>query len=167
MMQQSSSKRRIKKWIFDKQQKGSTHTNRRQRYKSMGDLEVPRYKFSGDIEPGAVTSANNNGAAKGKKHSFSTTLQAEIDDLRQLQLGTKVSCESPPRNSRKERKQNSKTRKLANNSNPDSEKQKAGKNGGRKLSPALTSESPSFEFLAPSWINFKFNRQAILDALVY
>ncbi|KAG8254170.1 hypothetical protein J6590_015055 [Homalodisca vitripennis] len=55
--------------------KGNTHTNRRQRYKSMGDLEVPRYKFSGDIEPGAAASPNNNGAAKGKKHSFSTTLQ--------------------------------------------------------------------------------------------
>uniref|UniRef100_A0A1B6I4Q5 m7GpppN-mRNA hydrolase n=1 Tax=Homalodisca liturata TaxID=320908 RepID=A0A1B6I4Q5_9HEMI len=159
--------RRIKKWIFDKQQKGNTHTNRRQRYKSMGDLEVPRYKFSGDIEPGAAASPNNNGAAKGKKHSFSTTLQAEIDDLRQVQVGAKASCESPPRNSRKDRKLNSKTRKLANNTNPDGEKQKPGKNGARKLSPALTGESPSFDFLAPSWINFKFNRQDILDALVY
>uniref|UniRef100_A0A1B6MNL8 m7GpppN-mRNA hydrolase n=1 Tax=Graphocephala atropunctata TaxID=36148 RepID=A0A1B6MNL8_9HEMI len=158
--------RRIKKWIFDKQQKGN-QTNKRQRYKSMGDLEVPRYRLAGDTEPGATFATNTNGGGKVKKHSFSTALQAEIDDLRQLQLENKLPSESTPRNSRKDRKLHTKTRKLATNTNQDGEKPRTGKGPAKKLSPVLPRGSPSPELYAPSWLNFKFNRQAILDALVY
>lgn len=61
--------RRIKKWIYEKQQK-SGQTGRRQRYKSLGELEGSR----SNLDPGV----NGNSGAKSKKHSFSTALQVKL-----------------------------------------------------------------------------------------
>jgi len=141
--------RRIKKWIFEKQQKG-VYTSRRQRYKSMGDLELAKQR-GGVGEAESSPQGNTNANARTKKHSFSTPLQAEMDELRQLQSGTKTS-------GRKERKQNAKSRKLANTLTQDVEKQNPTKILSR---PAL----PELDFSAPSWMNFQFNRQAILECL--
>lgn len=61
--------RRIKKWIYEKQQK-SGQTGRRQRYKSLGELEGSK--------PNADPGVNGNSGAKSKKHSFSTALQVKL-----------------------------------------------------------------------------------------
>ncbi|XP_054287061.1 m7GpppN-mRNA hydrolase-like isoform X1 [Macrosteles quadrilineatus] len=168
--------RRIRKWIQERQQK---NTRGRQRYKSMGELEVRPREMEGMLGSTSVgpkakrnTSSMVPQVNATVKYMFSMLLQieqcrrfgmtiTEIDTSRQTPQAVKSSCASPPRNSgRKERKQNTKARKqlLANQ---DGERSKPVKNGTKKL----PNDPLPLDFKAPSWMNFKFNRQAILQTL--
>jgi len=150
--------RRIKKWILERQQKNVR--GGRQRYKSMGELEVGRAK---EIHDNNNALGSSSVGPKTKRNLFPIPMQAESDNLRQAQPGVKPSCVSPPRNSlRKERKQNMKLRKQLIGSSQDGEKPKSGKNGSKKLS---SSEPLPLDFCVEAWMNFKFDRQAILDCL--
>uniref|UniRef100_A0A1B6E4F0 m7GpppN-mRNA hydrolase n=1 Tax=Clastoptera arizonana TaxID=38151 RepID=A0A1B6E4F0_9HEMI len=139
--------KKIRRWIAENQLKGSTV--RRQRYKSMGDLEL---------------SCNVPNSKPKKQNQFSLSLQSDIEDFNKFQSQRAINaCLSPPnqsRNGRKERKPCFK-RKLFNN-NSDAEKNKPRSNNGIKnVSPRTILAN---NFSCQSWLNFKFDRLAIMEA---
>ncbi|KAJ9594749.1 hypothetical protein L9F63_013959, partial [Diploptera punctata] len=78
--------KRLKRWIFDKQQKGA-QTARRHRHKSVGDVEV--------------------NLPKNKRQQFAQAIQAEMQDF-QLMRQQKLSNSSPPRNAYRQEYNNGK-----------------------------------------------------------
>lgn len=147
--------RKVKRWIYDKQQYKVTPASprgRRQRHKSMGELEM---SSSNSVSAGS----------KSKKHHTSFVTTSEEDFSK-----GKLTSLSPTRNNngngntitRKDRKQCFKRRLFFN---PDTDKTRASSTPrtGKNPSPTHRSTSPNSIFRAQSWVNFKFDKQAILQ----
>ncbi|GLG95391.1 M7GpppN-mRNA hydrolase [Gryllus bimaculatus] len=140
--------KRLKKWIFDKQQKKIQGT-RRHRHKSVGEVETSQPK-----------------TRKQQMH-FSQVIQVEVQAV-QLMRQQKANT-SPPRNVR--RQENNRTHKatfkrqlfqdddkLVNKSSQPS--------ANKNCLPAhekLTYTSSDLRFSASAWLNFQFDYQAIIS----
>lgn len=184
--------KRLKRWVADKlaPSKGTQLQNsgqsRRQRHKSMGDIDSILSQNSGSLSGNNGNGSNiqmSNSKAR-KQQQFSNAMQVEFQELQMMQAmknlntsGTPTAS-SPPRNLRarhdKDRKQPFK-RKLFNNGNTNNH------NGIGQVLDAEVSAKPHVPYstttrsktpqqnsviIAASWINFKFNREAILAAFI-
>ncbi|XP_071450202.1 m7GpppN-mRNA hydrolase [Hetaerina americana] len=138
--------KRLKRWISDKQQK-TAETSRR------------RNKSTSDTEPSSIKSK------KQQQQLFAMALQNEVLES-QATRQHRIPNNSPTqRNNR--RQDNSKShsknglrRQLFNGDEDKKEKGKQQNQGHKHLSTVNINE-----FRAPSWMNFKFNRAAILQCI--
>ncbi|XP_075237251.1 m7GpppN-mRNA hydrolase-like [Lycorma delicatula] len=173
--------KRLKRWVSDKVSKTTQSQNnpgpfRRQRHKSMGDIESSSSNlssFNSNVNFGMSNSKSR------KQQQFSNSMQAELQELQMMQalknMNTNTSsASSPPRNTRqrhdKDRKQPFK-RKLNFNNNNGSNNNNQDVDGSHKArSQYISSRSKTPQqnsiMVASSWINFKFNREAILKAFL-
>ncbi|XP_069682519.1 m7GpppN-mRNA hydrolase isoform X1 [Periplaneta americana] len=145
--------KRLKRWIFDKQQKGAQGT-RRHRHKSMGDVET------------------NLPKNKKQQQQFAQAIQAEVQDFQSMRQ-QKLSNSSPPRNIR--RQENGRTYKpsfkrqlfVGEEEKPRSRYQhhSASSSSGSNGTYHEKNHPDFLHFSAPSWLNFKFDQRAILNCL--
>lgn len=132
--------KRLKRWIFEKQQKGIP---KRSRHKSVGDVEPVQIQKN-----------------RKQQQQFSLALQADVQDV-QLMRQQKGASMSPPRNVRRMEvtrghKQGFKRQLFLEDEKP------RGRNGQQPTGSSIASNTESEMWSAPSWTNFKFNREEIL-----
>ncbi|KAG8223120.1 hypothetical protein J437_LFUL000541 [Ladona fulva] len=136
--------KRLKRWISDKQQKLTDSTRRRN--KSLSDLDPSISK------------------AKKQQQLFTMAIQNEVLES-QTNRQHRVANNSPTqRNGRRQdnTKAHSKTGLRRQLFNAEEEKKDKGKQQNQSHTKNLNSTN-LYDFRAPSWMNFKFNRQAILQ----
>ncbi|XP_053611253.1 m7GpppN-mRNA hydrolase [Plodia interpunctella] len=150
--------KRMRRWVAERNPKVYNNSTRRTRHKSMGDIEAS--------------------TSKSKTKSISQGLENEIKEFQQQNStgkyknghgnghgsGTKNN-NTYVNSNRKERKvakrqlftpQNMHGSNVSNNVSPEQK-------GGTPTE--LVDDNAFFNFVAPSWANFKFDRRAILDCL--
>lgn len=153
--------KRMRRWVSERNPKVFTNSARRTRHKSMGDIE-------------ATPSKNNN----NKK--ISQGLQNEITEFQQNQEPSKHPTKNHHHGNGSAVK-NGSSAKLANSNGNRKERKMAKRQlftpqntQSNNLSPIQKDASPNeesqaddafFNFIAPSWANFKFDTRAILECL--
>lgn len=161
--------KRMRRWVAERNPKVFTNSTRRTRHKSMGDIE------------------STSSTSKNKK--ISQGLQNEITEFQQTQNSTPMYQEGqeyqaqnsnskfknhgsgtkPNGNgSRKERKMAKRqlfTPQNTHSNNFSPVQKESSANTEQKESKTDGYDDEFFNFVAPSWANFKFDRRAILDCL--
>lgn len=128
--------KRLKRWVAEKAQKNSTL--KRSRHKSMGDLET------------SIRRNSNKGISQG--------FQNEIIEYQQSHVFESKSVVKNGNNQSKKDKKGNFRRKLFTNNGQNNQTQHVA------LKPNVF-ESCSFDFMAKSWMNFKFDKKAIWESM--
>lgn len=164
--------KRMRRWVAERNPKVYSNSTRRTRHKSMGDIESSTSKNKNKTisqglqnEIHEYQQQNTSPTYKNSNHSNSQGGQGNTQTQghsHNNHSNTK-SGNTPANNSRKEKKGAAK-RQLFTPQNTHS----------TNFSPVQKDNSPSnetsgydvfFNFVAPSWANFKFDRRAILECL--
>lgn len=141
--------KRMRRWVAERNPK--TFNMRRTRHKSMGDLE-------------ASTSTDNKSISQGLQNEIQEYQQQNSGPRYKIHNGSGIKNNSNGHNSsKKDRKAAKRQLFTPQNTQPDNTAQV------QESSPVEEPEKPDdsvfFNFVAPSWSNFKFDRRAILECL--
>ncbi|CAK1581305.1 unnamed protein product [Parnassius mnemosyne] len=140
--------KRMRRWVAERNPKVYNNSTKRTRHKSMGDLDFTTLKSKQKISQGLqneIQDYQNEHKVKNGSHSVHTS-------------GTKA---NNPNGNRKERKQAKRQLFTPQNTHTNnfSPVQKDPPND------ESVEDNSFFNFVAPSWANFKFDRRAILECL--
>ncbi|CAH2049586.1 unnamed protein product, partial [Iphiclides podalirius] len=150
--------KRMRRWVAERAQRQGT---RRARHKSMGEIESStcrsRQRISQGLQNEIADYQSEHRSRSGQKAPAATNAAGCRKERRQAkrQLFTPQNAHATnPSPVRRDATNSSPVRRNATNSSP----------ARRDPTPQSAGEQP-FDFVAPSWANFKFDRRAILECL--